>query len=99
MRLPIEKNLEKPLLSGLLSFSRAAFGCGVGLLLADRIRHSSTRQTTGITLVSLGVIAALPSTIELVGRFWTAPHSPHQVRRRLRSIREDSGFASDEEIV
>lgn len=76
----------------MLTVTRTAIGLGIGMLLADRIKRPA-RNVAAIALVSLGALAAVPFfvklTLEQVNR--TAWGN----RKRLHSIRHDSGYHSE----
>src|SRR5438067_5403344 len=90
----IPKTGEQVPLDGLLSLARTAFGLGIGMLVADKIRRPF-RQATAITLVSVGALAAVPFLVKLALERINRPESERGSRNRLRSIRGDSGFGSE----
>ena len=92
--LSIPKTAEQLPLDGLLVLTRTAFGLGLGLLVADKIKHP-IRQATAIALVSVGALAAVPVMIKLAFERINSPNSERGSRNRLRSIRGDSGYQSD----
>ncbi|MDP9097922.1 MAG: hypothetical protein M3N48_02885, partial [Verrucomicrobiota bacterium] len=59
LSISIPKTAEQVPLDGLMTLARTAFGLGIGMLVADKIRHPF-RQATAIALVSLGALAAVP---------------------------------------
>jgi hypothetical protein len=64
-------------------------------LLADKIRPP-VRQAAAITLLALGALAAAPWLVKItVGQI---NQSDWGSRARLRSIRGDSGYSSDNDI-
>lgn len=73
---------------GLLAVTRAALGCGIGMMMANKFQRTSTRQTTAIALLSLGVLGNVPSIVTLVLKLLNRPGSDRMVRKRLASIRE-----------
>jgi hypothetical protein len=81
----------------LLAVSQAAIGCGIGILLADRI-EGDKRNVAAIGLLSLAVATTLPALVVVVADLVNGPRSKLGVRRRLRSIREDSGLHAEEEV-
>lgn len=83
-------------MTGLLSLAQTAIGCGVGLLVADKIR-SSKRQTTAIAMISVALASAVPAIVGYVSSHVNAPESKRGMRKRLRSIREDSGMHDEAE--
>ena len=62
--LSIPKTGETLPLDGLLSLTRASFGLGVGLLIAERLNRPA-RQATAIALVSLGTLAVIPLVVKM----------------------------------
>ena len=93
----IPKSAEQIPLDGLLVLARTAFGLGIGMLLADKIRHP-LRQATAIALVSVGALAAVPLLVKVALERINRPESDRGSRNRLRSIRGDSGYPSDSDV-
>jgi hypothetical protein len=77
-----------------MTLARTAFGLGIGMLVADKIRRPF-RQATAIALVSLGALAAVPLLVKVAMERINRPESERGSRNRLRSIRDDSGYRSD----
>jgi hypothetical protein len=91
----ISKTAEQLPLEPLLAVTRTAIGLGLGLLVADKIKPS-IRQAAAITLVAIGALAATPWLVKMtVGQI---NRSEWGSRARLRSIRGDSGYSSDNDI-
>ena len=78
----------------LLALTRTALGLGLGLLVADRIKRPA-RQATAIALMSVGTLAAIPLLLKLAAVCLNRADSERGSRRRLSSIRGDSGYHSD----
>ncbi len=99
MPLPIaiSKSAEQLPLDGLLTLTRTAFGLGIGMLVADRIKRPA-RNTTAIALMSVGALAAVPFVVRFALERLNRPESERASRNRLRSIRDESGFQSDNDI-
>ncbi len=95
--LSIPKTAEALPLDGLLSLTRAAFGLGVGLLVAERLNRPA-RQATAIALVCVGALAVIPLLVKMAMEQINRPGSDRVMRRRLRSIRGDSGYGSERDI-
>jgi hypothetical protein len=95
--LSIPKTGETLPLDGLLSLTRASFGLGVGLLIAERLNRPA-RQATAIALVSLGTLAVIPLLVKMAMARINRPESDRVMRRRLRSIRGDAGYGSEHDI-
>src|SRR5436305_11917768 len=93
----IPKTGDQILLDNLLTFTRTAFGLGIGMLVADKIKRPA-RQTAAIALMSVGALAALPFLVKIALARINAPESERGSRARLRSIRADSGFPSDVDV-
>jgi hypothetical protein len=93
----IPKTEEQRPLDTLLSFTRTAFGLGIGMLVADKIKRP-TRQTAAIALMSVGALAALPFLVKIAMARINSPESERATRARLRSIRADSGYTTDVDI-
>jgi hypothetical protein len=94
--LSIPKTEQLPL-DSLLTLTRTAFGLGVGMLVADRIKQP-VRQATAIALVSIGALAAVPLLVRAALERINRPESERGSRARLRSIRGDSGYPSETDI-
>ena len=91
----ISKTAEQLPLEPLLAVTRTAIGLGLGLLVADKIKPS-IRQAAAITLVAIGALAATPWLVKItVGQI---NRSEWGSRARLRSIRDASGYTSDNDI-
>lgn len=99
MSLPISipKTAEQLPLDGLLSLTRAAFGLGLGMLMADKIKRP-VRQAAAIALVSVGALAAVPLLVKVALERINRPESERASAARLRSIRGDSGYSLDKDI-
>ncbi|MDQ6622042.1 MAG: hypothetical protein M3Y86_00965 [Verrucomicrobiota bacterium] len=100
MSLPISipKSPEQLPVDSLLVLTRTAFGLGVGMLVADRIKKPA-RQATAIALVSVGALAAIPYLVRMAMERINSPHSDRASRARLRSIRGDSGYSSEDNEI
>lgn len=83
--------------TSLLAITQTAVGCGLGLLLAGRLGRSA-QKTTAATLFSVGVLFAVPVIVGVVMRVLNRPESERAARRRLDSIRGDSGGGFPEEV-
>jgi hypothetical protein len=93
----IAKSSEDLPVAPLLVLTRAAIGLGVGLLVADKIKPS-LRQTTAISLLAIGALAAAPWLVKITIGQINRPESEWGSRARLRSIRGDSGYTLDDDI-
>ena len=95
--LSIPKTAEALPLDGLLTLTRAAFGLGLGMLMAERLNRPA-RQATAIALVSLGTLAAVPLLVKKAMERINRPESNRGMRRRLRSIRGDGVYPAEHDI-
>jgi hypothetical protein len=86
-----------PIQSSLLSITQTAVGCAVGLLLAGKIGRPA-QKATAASLLGIGALLALPSVVNAVVQAVSGPGSVRGERRRLDSIRTDSGFNGDADI-
>jgi len=96
MAKPLFKS-EIPLQS-LLTVTQTTLSCGIGLLLASKLRRNAQRNTA-VAMLSVGALSTLPLVFELVSRRIRGPQTERGMRRTLDSIRQDSGFSDDAEIV
>lgn len=83
--------------TGLVALTQTALGFGAGLLLAEKMGRSAKKATT-IAVFSVGVISTLPLVIDLVAKCVNRPGSEREMRKRLGSIRRDSGVSQDVQI-
>jgi hypothetical protein len=97
LSISIPKTAEQIPLEGLLVLARTAFGLGIGMLVADKVRRPF-RQATAIALVSVGALAAIPLLVKVALERINRPESERGSRNRLRSIRGDSGYPSETDV-
>ena len=97
LSISIPKTAEQIPLDGLLVLARTAFGLGIGMLVADKVRRPF-RQATAIALVSVGALAAIPLLVKVALERINRPESERGSRNRLRSIRDDSGYPSETDV-
>ena len=93
----IPKTSDQIPLDNLLTFTRTAFGLGIGMLVADKIKRP-VRQTAAIALMSVGALAAVPFLVRIALQCINRPESERGSRARLRSIRGDSGYSTESDI-
>ena len=93
----ISKSSEELPGAPLLVLTRTAIGLGLGILIADKIK-APLRQATAITLLAIGVLAAAPWLVKITIGQINRPESNWGSRARLRSIRGDSGYTSDNDV-
>jgi hypothetical protein len=84
-------------LASLVAVTQAALGCGIGLLLAGKLRRPA-QKAVAVAMLSLGVASTLPIIIELFAKYYKGPTSARGVRKRLDSIRQDAGVSEDAEV-
>lgn len=87
-----------PLRTSLLAVTQTAVGCGIGLLIAGKLGRPA-QKTTATTMISVGALLALPVLVLAIIRTVNRPESARGMRRRLDSIRRDSGFPDEAEII
>ena len=87
-----------PVQTSLLAITQTAVGCGIGLLIAGKLGRPA-QKTTAATMISSGALLALPVVVAAVMRSFNRPESERGMRRRLDSIRRDSGFPDEAEIL
>jgi hypothetical protein len=95
--LSIPKTADALPLDGLWTLTRTAFGLGLGIMVAERLNRPA-RQATAIALVSVGTLAVIPLLVKMAMERINRPESDRGMRRRLRSIRDDSGYRSEVDI-
>jgi len=83
--------------TSLVAVTQAAVGCGIGLLMASRFQ-STARKVTGWIMVSLGVASVTPLVVGFFSRTANRPGTARAMRRRLDSIRQDSGFSENADV-
>jgi hypothetical protein len=91
----ISKSSEDLPVAPLLVLTRTAIGLGLGILISEKIKPP-LRQAAAITLLAIGALAAAPWLVKItVGQI---NRSEWGSRARLRSIRGDPGYSSDNDI-
>jgi hypothetical protein len=83
---------------GLMALTRAALGCGIGILVAGKFQRPVARQTTALALVLVGVLGSVPWLVQLVVGVVNRPDSARGMQRRLASIRENVGYDNGTEM-
>jgi hypothetical protein len=84
--------------AALLTISQTAIGCGIGILLGDKISENK-RNTAAVAMLLLAIATTAPVLVRVVAELINGPQSKLGMRRRLRSIREDSGLRAEEEVL
>ena len=82
----------------LLTISQTAIGCGIGILLANKISENK-RNIAAAGMLLLAIATTAPALVGVIAELINGPQSKLGMRRRLRSIREDSGLHAEEEIL
>ena len=93
----ISKSSEELPVAPLLVLTRTAIGLGLGILVAEKMKPA-VRQATAIALLAIGALAAAPWLVKIAIGQIKSPESEWGSRARLRSIRGDSGYTSDNDI-
>jgi hypothetical protein len=81
-----------------LIVTQTAVGCALGLLIAGKMGRPA-QKATAATLLGVGALMAMPALIDVVTNVIAGPGSARGERRRLDSIREDSGFTGSADIL
>lgn len=89
--------IEAATRAGLMAITQTALGCGAGMLIAQRLQPAAQRATA-LTILSIGVATTLPVVIVAIMRGINRPGSERAMKRRLESIRDDSGFSEHSEL-
>ena len=97
MSISISKTSEPLSFDSLLVLTRTAFGLGLGMLMADKIKRP-VRRAAAVALLSVGTLAAVPFFLKLAIEQLNRPESKRGAEARLRSIRGDSGYRSEANI-
>lgn len=83
--------------TSLLAVTQTAVGCGLGLLLGGKMSRGA-QKTTAFSLLGIGALLALPAIIDAVKHLISGPATERGARKRLDSIRHDSGMPDDAEV-
>lgn len=84
--------------SGTIAITQAAAGCGLGLMLANKMSKRARRRTSAV-LLTAGVMIAVPIMASVIMKIRNRPHSRSRAQRELESIRGGEGFSEVEAIV
>jgi hypothetical protein len=79
----------------LLAVSQASIACGFGILLAGKL-DKKNQNTVAFALMAVAIATFAPAVGGVIVDLVNGPHSKLGVRRRLRSIREDSGLHEEQ---
>ncbi|MBV9104870.1 MAG: hypothetical protein JO066_00240 [Verrucomicrobia bacterium] len=83
--------------AALLTISQAAIGCGIGILVAEKVAENR-RSTAAVGMLCLAIATSAPAVVGVVVNVINGPESKLGARRRLRSIRDDSGLQPEQEV-
>jgi hypothetical protein len=83
--------------TSLLAVTQTAVGCGLGLLLGGKMSRSA-QKATAFSLLGIGALLALPAIVDVVTHMISGPATERGARKRLDSIRQDSGLPDDAEV-
>ena len=83
--------------TSLLAVTQTAVGCGLGLLLGGKMRRGA-QKATAFSLLGIGALLALPAIVDAVSHLVSGPATERGARKRLDSIRQDSGLPDDAEV-
>ncbi len=92
------KALESTPALGLLAVTRAALGCGIGMMVAGKFQRPVIRQTTAIALLSVGVLGSVPALVKIILSLVNRPTGARSMRRRLASIRAEVADTHGDEL-
>ena len=83
--------------SSLLAVTQTAVGCGLGLLLGGKMSRNA-QKATAFTLLGVGALLALPAIVDAISHVISGPATARGAKKRLDSIRHDSGLPDDAEV-
>ena len=83
--------------TSLLAVTQTAVGCGLGLLLGGKMSRGA-QKATAFSLLGIGALLALPAIVDAVTHVISGPATDRGARKRLDSIRQDSGLPDDAEV-
>jgi hypothetical protein len=95
-QLSINKFGDNLPVTGIVAFSQAAIGFGIGLLVGERLGRSA-RQQAAIACFAAGTAALIPVVSGIVMNVRNRPSSSHRMRKQLESIRRDTGLSENGE--
>lgn len=93
----LARNNETLPVAGVVALAQTALGFGVGLLVAGKMRERAQKASV-ISALAIGVVCTLSLAAAAASRLLDHPTSARRMKRRLDSIRQDSGFPDDIEI-
>jgi hypothetical protein len=87
---------EAVILGTALSITPAAVGCALGILVGQRLGKRASRAAAA-SIFTVGVVAALPCAMELLGRRLNGPGTTRGQARQQELIRDGSMVLYEEE--
>lgn len=81
-------------ITSIVAVTQTAVGCGIGLLLAGKMRRAA-QKNTALAMLAVGATTLLPVAINFFAKQINRPESARGMRRRLESIRRDVGVPED----
>ncbi|MDP9292385.1 MAG: hypothetical protein M3O82_08490 [Verrucomicrobiota bacterium] len=85
------------LFTSLAALTQTALGCGLGMIVATKLKRRAQRATA-VTVLAVGLLSTAPIIYDLVAKRINRPDSDRGLRKRLESIRHDSGFSEEAEV-
>ena len=95
--LPRHQLLDHLPVTGIVAVTQTAVGCGLGLLLSGHMRNKAKRNAA-IAMLSVGLVSTLPVVVDFFAKKMNRPESARSMRKRLESIRQDSGFSENADV-
>ena len=80
-----------------IAIIQTGVGCAFGLILGGRMPRPA-RKATAASLFSVGALLAIPGLLGVIFRAWNRPESARGARRRLDTIRADSGLPEEADV-
>jgi hypothetical protein len=84
-------------MTGIAAASQVITGFGLGLLVAEKVKRSA-REPTALALIGAGVAALVPTIVGVIDQVANRPTSRRLMKRRLESIRGNSGLSETESV-
>ncbi len=95
---PMEPAKQTDVLNtSLLAITQTAVGCGLGLLLGGKMSRRA-QKATAFSVLGVGALLALPAIVDAISHLISGPATERGARRRLDSIRHDSGLPDDADV-
>ncbi len=97
MQLQRHRLIDNLPVTSIVAVTQTAVGCGIGLLLSAKM-GAKVKRNTAIAMLSAGLLSTLPVVVDFFAKRINRPESARGMRRRLESIREDSGLSENLDI-